>query len=160
MYMFMTFASPHLGFMYSSSKIVSAGLWVLRKWRKSMCLKQLTMTDDKDLRQTFIYNLSKTSCLDNFHKVIFAGSCQDTYSPYDSARIEISPKTSNDMKGCIYTEMVTNILESLRCESVVRVDVNFAIRKKSVDSIIGRTAHIEFIENPTAIRMLVERYIN
>jgi triacylglycerol esterase/lipase EstA (alpha/beta hydrolase family) len=38
MYMLMTLASPHLGFMYSSSKIVNAGLWVLRQWKNSPCI--------------------------------------------------------------------------------------------------------------------------
>jgi len=50
LYLFMSFASPHLGFMYSASKLVSAGLWVIKKWKKSECLKMLTMADDKDLR--------------------------------------------------------------------------------------------------------------
>jgi hypothetical protein len=36
MFLLMTLASPHMGYMYNSSGIVNAGLWVLKKWKKSM----------------------------------------------------------------------------------------------------------------------------
>jgi hypothetical protein len=54
----MTLSSPHLGQISSSSRLVNAGLWVLKKWRKSLCLQQISMTDSKDLKKTFIYQLS------------------------------------------------------------------------------------------------------
>ena len=38
MHCFLSLSSPHLGYMYSTSKIVSAGMWVIRKWRKSTSL--------------------------------------------------------------------------------------------------------------------------
>jgi len=39
----MTFSSPHLGYMQGGSKLVGAGLWFLKKWKKSKCLQQLAM---------------------------------------------------------------------------------------------------------------------
>lgn len=33
MYTFMTLSSPHLGYMYNTSKLVGAGMWFLRSWR-------------------------------------------------------------------------------------------------------------------------------
>jgi len=59
MHLFMTLSSPHLGYMYNSSSIVNAGLWVLKKWKKNTCLTQLTMADSKKLEETVIYKLSK-----------------------------------------------------------------------------------------------------
>ena len=39
-----------------------------------------------------------------------------------------------------------------------RVDVNFNIEETSLDSMIGRTAHILFLENEELLKMLVSRY--
>jgi hypothetical protein len=38
MHMFMTFATPHLGYMYNSSKLVNLGMQVMKGWKKSTCL--------------------------------------------------------------------------------------------------------------------------
>ena len=56
---FMSFSSHHLGFMYNSSTIIDAGIWFLKKWKKSKSLKQLTMSDARRYEDTFIYKLSK-----------------------------------------------------------------------------------------------------
>jgi triacylglycerol esterase/lipase EstA (alpha/beta hydrolase family) len=37
-YSYMSLSSPHIGYMYNSSKLFDAGMWVLKKWRKSKCL--------------------------------------------------------------------------------------------------------------------------
>jgi pimeloyl-ACP methyl ester carboxylesterase len=58
MHSFLTFSSPHLGCMYQSSKLVSMGMWVLKKWKTSTCLDQLALSDNKDVTQTFMYKLS------------------------------------------------------------------------------------------------------
>jgi len=34
----MSLSSPHLGYMYNSNKLFDAGMWFLKKWRKSKCL--------------------------------------------------------------------------------------------------------------------------
>ena len=38
MHGYLSLCSPHLGYMYKSSKLFNAGMWVLKKWRKSHCL--------------------------------------------------------------------------------------------------------------------------
>lgn len=45
MHLFISLSTPHLGYMYNSNRIVDAGIWLLKKWRKSKCLQQLTMSD-------------------------------------------------------------------------------------------------------------------
>jgi hypothetical protein len=152
---YMTLSSPHIGYMQNSSKLVSAGLWVLKKWRKAKSLQQLTMTDSKNSRETFIYKLSEREGLNWFKSVVLVSSYQDSYAPYDSARIEIQGK----IKGDIYSTMARNLIEKLKVNRLVRVDVNFKIPKKNLDSFIGRAAHIEFIENALVIKMLMQRYI-
>jgi Putative serine esterase (DUF676) len=37
-YGYMSMGSPHLGYMYNSNSLVSAGMWVLKNWKKSQCL--------------------------------------------------------------------------------------------------------------------------
>ena len=57
-YSYISLSSPHLGNGKNPSKLVSAGLWFLKKWRKSLCLQQLTMTDESEYEKTFLYKLS------------------------------------------------------------------------------------------------------
>ena len=49
MHGFVSFCTPHLGYMYKTSKLFSTGMWLLRKWKKSIGLNQLGMTDHKDI---------------------------------------------------------------------------------------------------------------
>ena len=58
MFSYFSLSTPHLGYMYTSSKIIEAGIWILQKWRKSQCLTQLSMADSKMIEDTFLYKLS------------------------------------------------------------------------------------------------------
>lgn len=86
-YTYMSFSTPHLGYMYNSSKLFDAGMWVLKKWRKSKCLTQLSMSDQKNLEDTLLYKLSCVPGLNWFKNVALVSSYQDQYAPFDSARI-------------------------------------------------------------------------
>jgi hypothetical protein len=93
---FITLSSPHLGYMYNTSTIIDAGMWFLKTWKKSLCLKQLSMTDNDqpgNLQSSFLHRLSKEEGLEWFKNIILVGSYQDMYAPFDSARIQISNKT-------------------------------------------------------------------
>ena len=88
---------------YNSSSIIDAGMWFLKKWRKSKCLQQLSMSDHKDPSKTFLYQLSKKEGLGWFKHVALVSSYQDLYAPFDSARIEICNKAAKDPeKGKLY----------------------------------------------------------
>ncbi|KAL3002811.1 hypothetical protein AAZX31_08G074700 [Glycine max] len=56
---YVSISGPHLGYMYSSNSLFNSGLWILKKLKGTQCIHQLTFTDDPDLENTFIYNLSK-----------------------------------------------------------------------------------------------------
>ena len=32
---YMSMSSPHLGYMYNSNKLLDAGMWVMKNWKKS-----------------------------------------------------------------------------------------------------------------------------
>jgi len=47
MFTFLSLSSPHLGYLYDNNKIFHAGFWILKKFKNSKSLVQLTMTDEK-----------------------------------------------------------------------------------------------------------------
>ncbi|QHO59974.1 uncharacterized protein [Arachis hypogaea] len=152
---YVSISGPHLGYMYSSNSLFNSGLWLLKKLKGTQCIHQLTFTDDPDLENTFIYNLSKEKTLENFQNVILFSSPQDGYVPYHSARIEPSSAASLDSskRGKIFHEMLNNLLGQIQNDSdhrvVIRCDVNFntACYGRNLNTLIGRTAHIEFLES-------------
>ena len=87
-------------------------------------------------------------------------SHQDFYAPYDSARIQppTKAKADEEFKETKYTKMASNILSQLTCNRLVRIDVNFQIEGKNLDSFIGRTAHIQFLENQSLMKILLYAY--
>ncbi|CAM6005907.1 unnamed protein product [Sphagnum balticum] len=44
-----TLSSPHLGYAYSTSKLVDAGLWLLNTMKKCTSILQMTMQDSENL---------------------------------------------------------------------------------------------------------------
>ncbi len=96
MYTYISLSSPHLGFLYNSSKIIDAGMWILKQLKKSESLKQLSMSDHNDLRKSFLYELSKKQGLSWFKNVVLFSSVQDNYGPFESSRIEIGKNWVND----------------------------------------------------------------
>ena len=53
-----TLSSPHLGFLYSNSTLIDAGLWFINTVKKCTSVQQMTMQDNPDLKETFLYKLS------------------------------------------------------------------------------------------------------
>lgn len=58
MHTFVSFSSPHLGYLFSGSSLVNAGMWFLKKWQKSKCLEQLSLTDQEKVKDCFLYRLA------------------------------------------------------------------------------------------------------
>ena len=54
--------------------------------------------------------------------------------------------------------MVNSMLGNVPLDVLYRLDVNFNIEETNLDSMIGRTAHILFLENEELLRMIVARY--
>lgn len=159
LYSFLSLSCPHLGYMYTASRLLTAGLWLLRAWNKALCLKQLSMTDHSDPFQTALFRLSGFPGLSCFKHIVLVASHQDHYAPFESARVEVSPRAVTDpVRGRAYVEMATRILESVSPAQVCRLDVSFKVVQKTLNSFIGRKAHIEFLENEGFLRVLAFRY--
>lgn len=161
MHLFMTLSSPHLGYMYNSSKIIDAGMWFLKKWKKSTCLQELTMTDAPNMEDTYLFKLSKNKGLEWFKTVVLLSSYQDMYAPFESARIQTSKKaTQESTRGSVWANMAKNILSNITTDCVYRIDINFKLEEKNLDTMIGRAAHIKFLESQALMRMITYRYAN
>nr|KYP63132.1 Protein FAM135B family [Cajanus cajan] len=161
---YVSISGPHLGYMYSSNSIFNSGLWLLKKIKGTQCIHQLTFTDEHDLENTFIYNLSKKKTLANFKNVILLSSPQDGYVPYHSARIELCPAATLDFskQGKVFLKMLNNCLDQIRTNSdhrvVMRCDINFetsSYGRRNFNTLIGRAAHIEFLECDIFVKFIM-----
>lgn len=54
---YVSVSGPHLGYLYSSNSLFNSGMWLLKKFKGTQCIHQLTFTDDPDLQNTFLYKL-------------------------------------------------------------------------------------------------------
>ncbi|CUT99607.1 protein FAM135A [Echinococcus multilocularis] len=148
---FLSFCGPHLGTLYSTSGLVSMGMWALQKLKKSRSLLQLRLRDNPDPRETFMYALSAGEGFDRFRYVLLVASPQDHYVPHHSSRIELCRAALQDPSeiGIVYMEMVANILQRMIKSgrtTVVRYDVHYEAQS-SANHFIGRAAHIAVLDS-------------
>ncbi|XP_038137682.1 protein FAM135B [Cyprinodon tularosa] len=147
---FLSLSGPHLGTLYNNSTLVSTGLWVMQKLKKSGSLLQLTFRDHVDPRKTFLYLLSQKPGLQYFKNVVLVASPQDRYVPFHSARIEMCTTALKDRTtGPVYTEMINNLLqpvvEAKECR-LIRQNVFHAL-PNTANTLIGRAAHIAVLDS-------------
>jgi len=124
---FICFASPHLGNVYSKSKLVRLGMWGFRFWYKSESLNQMAYADANNVRNTAMYELSKEPGLDWFIDVTLISSTQDTYCPLESGRIQSSDQIDQDTSdfGHMIKKMIRRLQTRLKsCSKVRRININ------------------------------------
>ncbi|CAL4985765.1 unnamed protein product [Urochloa decumbens] len=164
LYTYMSISGPHLGYWYSSNSLFNSGLWLMKRLKGMQCMHQLTFSDDHDPQNTFFYKLCKLKTLENFKNIILVSSPQDGYVPYHSARIDLCHASSSDnsKRGQVFTEMLNNCLDQIRAPTsesrvFMRCDVNFdqSAQGRSLNTMIGRAAHIEFLENDIYARFIM-----
>jgi len=71
---FVSLSSPHFGYMFSDSKVICAGLWVLKKWYGAQSLEQLSFSDQTELTDCFLYKLAKADVILQMHCRELTGS--------------------------------------------------------------------------------------
>jgi pimeloyl-ACP methyl ester carboxylesterase len=152
MYAYISLASPHLGCSQFSNKLVEAGLWVILKLKNSLCIQQLSLKDSSQLRDCYLYELARNSRLDYFEKIVLVSSSQDSYVPYESARIEIGI----DSPDTIQLEMADSIVSGI--QQLHRINVDFPIKNTLIANLHGRAAHISLLDNQSFLNILVYRF--
>eukprot|EP00343_Euplotes_focardii_P010884 CAMPEP_0205828008 /NCGR_PEP_ID=MMETSP0206-20130828/33792_1 /ASSEMBLY_ACC=CAM_ASM_000279 /TAXON_ID=36767 /ORGANISM="Euplotes focardii, Strain TN1" /LENGTH=117 /DNA_ID=CAMNT_0053129417 /DNA_START=449 /DNA_END=799 /DNA_ORIENTATION=- len=113
------------------------------------------------MEDAYLFRLSQMSKLDWFKNIALVSSAQDSYVGFESARIQFRKEAStkpSSAKNELYEKMAKNILGNVPLNQIYRLDVNFKIQEKNLDSFIGRSAHIRFLENQPLMRMFVSRY--
>lgn len=94
--------------------------------------------------------------MEYFKNIILLASPEDKYVPYHSARIELPISVEKDpVGGPLYSAIVNNILQPIPASTnFSRIDVSFVNNKSTFDNIIGRAAHICFLDSPQYIWLL------
>ena len=152
MYSYISLGSPHLGCSQFSNKIVEAGLWLISKIKNSVCIQQLTLKDSLNFRQCYLYELARNSKLSCFEQVLLVSSSQDSYVPFESARIEVDIDNPNT----IQLEMADGIIENIR--QLHRINVDFPIKDSLIGNLHGRAAHISLLDSQSFLNILVYRF--
>lgn len=141
---FCSLGSPHLGYLNGVNGLIKLGLWAIKKFKKIDSLAQLSMEEHVDPRKTFLYELSKEGHLRYFRRIILLSSYEDNYVSWHSARI--SPHLSSNSSSKVQMQMCDNMMSNnIYGASVHRLDINFNVKGNTLDSFIGRTAHINLI---------------
>ncbi|ETO12547.1 hypothetical protein RFI_24829, partial [Reticulomyxa filosa] len=157
---FISLAVCHCGYLFGRSRALQAGFWVMRSWKKSLALSQLSLTDHDNPRKTFVYQLSMKPGLEYFKNVLL---CKTQNGVMLSFFFFVSLETvivfvfftKKKKLGRVYNDMVRNLLRPLDHVQLTRFDVSFVNRKINLDSMIGRTAHICFLEQPLYIDIII-----
>lgn len=161
LYTFLSLNGPHCGLLYNTSSVVNIGLKLVQRLKKSISLQQLSLKDNDDLRECFLYKLSQKPCLEYFKNVLLVGSSDDYYVPIHSALVEHCKASSKDtsITGQVYNEMVQNLLQPLTLigqTNVVKYSVYHSSHGTSAASqFLGRAAHVAVLDSDLFIEKLI-----
>uniref|UniRef100_A0A0N4ZPK7 DUF676 domain-containing protein n=1 Tax=Parastrongyloides trichosuri TaxID=131310 RepID=A0A0N4ZPK7_PARTI len=157
----LTLNSPHCGLMYTDKR-TSLGINIMRWWKQSTSLHQLTLRDHSNPRESFIYKLSLNSGLSSFKNVLLVGDYNDNFVPATSALIEtcMESKKDSSIMGYAYREIIQNlnntILESKNKTLFIKYIVSHHCDATlSMDRLIGRSGHVAPVDNDNFIEKLI-----
>ena len=145
-HMYISLSTPHLGI---SNTLLESAIFFLQLFKRSEVLDQLTMRDSPSPNDCFITKLCHMQGLDWFRRVLLVGSSQDQYAPLFSATVD--PGIDDDH----VVNIARRLLAPLSRTKLVRVDVKFDMSEvPNLDNVIGRAAHIKFLESSVLIQLL------
>ena len=86
---FLSLGSPHLGIHYGNGSVMSAAMWLWKRFwvSGSVSFAQMMMTDARNPCDTLLFRLAHTESmgLAHFKHLIFVGSDQDKYAPIETS---------------------------------------------------------------------------
>lgn len=111
---FMTLSTPHLGLNFVQNFLFNLGFFFLKVVRKTQSVvNQLSLKDAKSINETFLFELSKDDSLKYFEQVLFVGSLEDHYSPYESSLV-VKGKILGDKGSKEVCQMLENLQSTLK----------------------------------------------
>ena len=153
---FLSLSSPHLGNTYVPSAIVATGMWALKRLRKTELLEELQLQDAPVPEECFMYKLSTDEVLGEFNYTILVSGHQDQYVPLHSAQIHVPADAERDKRGGpALISMAANLVGSMDPPRIIRVNLEHVFARTTMDTIIGRAAHVTTLDNPGVIQLLM-----
>lgn len=157
-----TICTPHLGAGATSDILFNLGFSLLLKFSAEAILKELAMGEFADIQKTALFNLSISDSLSQFRKICLVSSPQDNFSPSESSLIlatEAFCKASHKNKHhAAQLKMIQNITGLMNCEMLSRISINYTFSTSTMDTFIGRAAHIGSLNNPLVAEVLASRF--
>uniref|UniRef100_A0A0N5BXR2 DUF676 domain-containing protein n=1 Tax=Strongyloides papillosus TaxID=174720 RepID=A0A0N5BXR2_STREA len=157
----LTLNSPHCGLMYMDKK-TSLGINIIRWWKQSMSLYQLTLRDHTNPRESFIYKLSLNSALSYFRNVLLVGDYNDNFVPATSSLVEtcVESKKDNSIMGYTYREIIQNLNNAISESENKTLLVKYIISHHSdpiisMDRLIGRSEHVAPVDDDNFIEKFI-----
>jgi hypothetical protein len=149
-HLFLSLSTPHLGVL-EGSRLVQAGIWILNYVKKAESLNELQLADAKNQENCLLFKMSSFQGFELFNHLVLVSSPQDNYSPHFSSRIEITKTMAKS--STIYSKMAKNLLQ--KRQKLNRIDLDFYIKDRNIDSFIGRAGHVEFLDNRLFMKYLL-----
>jgi hypothetical protein len=154
MHVLCTLNTPHIGFFVKPSALVGTGLWLFKVMKQTVSIDQLIMKDHLSPAKTALFCLSEGRGPEWFENVILVGSHQDSYTPVESALVEVPERLAASHP--VFVTIAKNLVS--RMKSLSRIDVNYKIERRYVDKLLGRAAHVECLDNEVVVRMLALKF--
>lgn len=127
---FLSLSSPHLGCRKNKSFLVSMGMKFLNKVRKESIINELQLDDNKSFEKCFMYRLAENDCMSWFKNILLVSSPQDSYVPYESARIQPNETKKSSKTSKVMHKMSKLIWDKIDCPNMVRIDVDLRPQKR------------------------------
>mmetsp|Transcript_21558 Transcript_21558/g.85729 ORF Transcript_21558/g.85729 Transcript_21558/m.85729 type:complete len:156 (-) Transcript_21558:382-849(-) len=140
----------------------------------STFMNELQLLDHDDMTQTFIYKLSQAKGFELFKYVVLVGSKQDSYVPMHTAQATIPRPAELDRKGDgnVYVQMAANLMKPISVQSsaaaapdaagatskqttLVRLTIDHKFTQTNLDTVIGRAAHLAYIDSSAAVLLVL-----
>ena len=63
---FVTLGTPHIGYLTTNSKLLTAGMWIVGNWMSKSSIQEITFSDHKNYEEWTLHKLSKNKGLNWF----------------------------------------------------------------------------------------------
>ena len=152
---FLTLSSPHLGTAFLDSTVVAGGLWALRRLGASPLIDELALADPARAVEA----LAAAPAFALFRYVVLVAAVQDAYVPAHTALAAVPSSAEGasaaaDAYRAMSAALWRPVLAGTRT-SVRRLTLDLRFGATSMNTAIGRAAHVSYLDNEAVIDLLL-----
>lgn len=85
---YFSISTPHLGISEKENSYINKGLGVVTGVSKLGALKELYMTDNENVRASFLYTLAESDSLTYFERIVLFHNSGEPFCPAYSSRLQ------------------------------------------------------------------------